>query len=258
MKTSHSLFNTLSFILIALVTSSCVYDLKFATNTVKQGLNKSASTDAGRVRLAEAQRIMATSCATCHSSYANMTDAQWIAQGLIIAGDATNSVLLKRTRGAGTDSQANMPPGVTLSAQELDALREWINRSGESESSDPNGDGTTVVDTAGPARLAAVLQVLTTNSTATGKSCVSCHNVARTATSTDFSGQAVPLFANFTRDSEFVTSGLIQPGIAARNSWIYRVLRNHGDIGTMPKSDSTGISTADAEAIEAWIEQMAN
>lgn len=74
-----------------------------------------------------AKTVMGLSCGgSCHQFH-TLTEAQLIAQGLIVAGDAEGSAIYYRIAGsAGPSGPKNMPPGGALSQGDLDKIKTWI------------------------------------------------------------------------------------------------------------------------------------
>lgn len=73
-------------------------------------------------------QILKSKCMNCHNYHSEWlnytTDDDWLNYGLIIRGDAANSLLIQRTVNAG----GNMPQGGSpLSPAEYQVLLDWIN-----------------------------------------------------------------------------------------------------------------------------------
>jgi hypothetical protein len=75
----------------------------------------------------QARVVMSNRCAQCHAEFVSRTESQWVSLNLVVAGNATGSSLYGRLRGSGVGGVENMPPSGTLTTQELDAVRNWIN-----------------------------------------------------------------------------------------------------------------------------------
>lgn len=76
-------------------------------------------------------KIIQNKCINCHSgehdSWAGLTDAQWVATGLVIPGDPDNSLFIKRIYNTGISGVSNMPiGGGALPNDEYQALKDWI------------------------------------------------------------------------------------------------------------------------------------
>jgi hypothetical protein len=175
---------------------------------------------------------------------------RWISLGYVVAGDAANSEIYGRLRGSNGNGEQNMPPVGQLSAEDLSSMESWINYiedtsgcdSGDGGDSD-GGDGSTATE-----RTSAALAVLATY-------CNSCHTSARTGISSAYLGVTVPTFGNtsqFASDSDFVIAGLVSIGDPS-SSWIFRALKTHGDINSMPKN-AAAISDTAKTTLENWIE----
>jgi uncharacterized membrane protein len=95
-----------------------------ANDDVLYGLNDplliGASPGFGRAR-----RVILARCASCHPNFGDYSESAWQSEGYVIAGSHQQSSVYFRLRGAG-GSSANMPPGETLSASEIAAVRDWI------------------------------------------------------------------------------------------------------------------------------------
>ena len=205
-------------------------------NVVYGGGNTGDGTAAG-ARFAGAQAVIQRNCVSCHAGLNFKSDTDALQSGYIVAGNSSGSKLYSQMRGSGVAGGAqSMPPSGSLTSDELSKVRTWI---------DQMAPTSTVGDAA--SRTAAALQVVSI-------ACASCHQTTQTAVSSIYSGSTVAAFANFTTDSEFFQSGLVLPGYPA-DSWIYRALIFHGDIGTMPK-DGIAIPSSAADSLYNWISKM--
>ena len=80
-----------------------------------------------------AYSVLNSQCISCHTGYHQswgnyITEADWIADRLIVEGDATNSYLIQRIRNCGTGQDADMPnTGDSISRTECAAIKDWIN-----------------------------------------------------------------------------------------------------------------------------------
>lgn len=73
-----------------------------------------------------ANAILRTNCAGCHD-YSDLTEAQLIASGDIIAGDAFNSPIYNRLRGSlAPTGTKNMPQSSSLATDEVTQIFTWI------------------------------------------------------------------------------------------------------------------------------------
>jgi mono/diheme cytochrome c family protein len=190
-----------------------------------------------------AQTIIQQNCVTCHSNFSNQTQAEWIASLYIVPGSPQNSELFGHIKGSNVGGAEDMPQGGQLSAADVTTIRQWI--TSITTATTTTGGSTNTAAT----RSAAAQAVIAVN-------CASCHTVTRTATSSDYSGATVPTFASFNTDSQYVQSGMIYPEFPT-NSWIYRALKVHGDIATMPETGSP-LSDTDAQTIYNWILDIDN
>ncbi len=77
-----------------------------------------------------AKTLFSGSCAGggCHSDFTSLTEAQFIAQGLVVAGDPDTSKVFCRLQGStGSCGNKNMPLSQpALSAIELQVISDWI------------------------------------------------------------------------------------------------------------------------------------
>ena len=201
-----------------------------------------SSSDPIAAGFAGVSSILQRNCASCHE-FASYSESALLASGYVVAGAPEESLLFSRLKGAGVGGNEAMPQGGQLSPEHIAAIRDWIDSLAQPT---PPPDG----GPAGPPaadRTRAALDVLRAR-------CFSCHNVARTGASSDYSGTQVPVFANFTTDNQFATSGLVNPGSPAQ-SWLYRALKAYGDINTMPNG-AAALSSADQTSLREWIAKM--
>ena len=85
----------------------------------------------GDSKLDAATAVLQSRCISCHDRYHDnwadlKTNADWITEGLVVAGDVAGSRLIQRTVNTGaTDS--NMPPGrPPLPNDEYKTLTDWV------------------------------------------------------------------------------------------------------------------------------------
>jgi cytochrome c553 len=200
-----------------------------------------------------AQALIVQNCATCHehSSWSTYQEQDYINNGYVVAGNLSGSAIWTNLAANGGE----MPQGGSLSASQVDVLQTWIlgisNNGGTQSSSF--------------LQTQAAMQVLSV-------SCISCHNVSQTSTS---SGATVPAFASAV--TSFISSGdelavnqffaggvsnLVTEGNASQ-SWLIESLIGYGTIGTMPYAGTsphytsgTPLSASDEQALEDWINGM--
>jgi mono/diheme cytochrome c family protein len=192
-----------------------------------------------------AQAVLRNNCVQCHTAFGSYSEAEWLSSGYVTAGDPANSPIFTRLRNAGAGGTENMPPAGALPASDRTAVKNWISGLSTGSSS---GSAT---------RLAAAITALGRTYPNSGKSCLNCHSVQRTATSGAYGGATVPAFGTFTTSNQFVTSGLVVDGNPSL-SWLFRALRTHGDIGSMPAGESVSMSVQDAATISDWITNLSN
>jgi cytochrome c553 len=215
------------------------------------------------------QKIIGDNCMMCHANFTGFSESDFVTNKLVMPGNASQSELYAKLIGSnvGGAIKADMPlKGAPLSTDQLLDVKDWINQmpaptptatpipsatpsstpsaspvSSPSPSPSPSASSGTLT---AAQRTSAALLVISTN-------CAFCHGDAQTATSTVFNGKAVPVFAGFTTDAQFVSSGIINAGDPTR-SWLIRSLQNFGDINTMPQ-ESSPLSTSDAQTLKTWI-----
>lgn len=93
-------------------------------------LASSFCSNQANTNLCSANEIIQTKCTSCHTSpihagwAAYDTDAEWVASGRVIAGDATSSTLISKLKNYG----GNMPEGAPqLTDSEVQILLDWVN-----------------------------------------------------------------------------------------------------------------------------------
>lgn len=89
--------------------------------------DSSPSTCAGRLALAQA--VFRSNCATCHSDYVTNTYRQWIDQNLLEVGDSEASPIFYRLRGSSVGNNQTMPPSGQLISADLETIRLWVDES---------------------------------------------------------------------------------------------------------------------------------
>lgn len=96
-----------------------------------QTLNSNSS-DAGKYAdvssfFTAAKAIISANCAGCHPTYPGLSEADFKAQGLVVAGNPNSSMIYYRLVGsAGTNGPKTMPQGGALSASDVAAIATWI------------------------------------------------------------------------------------------------------------------------------------
>jgi|GEM_PF-2916823 len=200
--------------------------------------------DPNAVRFSAFRAILRQKCVGCHAAFAAYSSTDWVAYGYILPRDPVNSPLYRKLRGANVGGEQNMPPVGALSSTQLAQVWDFAALYATSSLPPPPSGGGSRTE-----RFIAAQAVIATR-------CASCHSVppARVGVSTGGSGYAgtsVPFFPTFTSESEFVVSGMVDPGYPDR-SWLYRALRTYGDINSMPKTGPP-LSAAENDAISKWI-----
>lgn len=73
--------------------------------------------------------IFKARCVACHTDFSGRSESEWKSLGYVTAGNANASTLMRKLRGSNTGGAENMPgDGSTLSADELQSFRDWINQ----------------------------------------------------------------------------------------------------------------------------------
>ncbi len=72
--------------------------------------------------------ILNARCASCHPTYPNYSEQQWITNGYVNPGSARTSLLYSRLRGAGAGGKENMPQDGPLAPSEVALFYNWIQR----------------------------------------------------------------------------------------------------------------------------------
>jgi mono/diheme cytochrome c family protein len=81
----------------------------------------------GATAFTTAQSILTQRCTGCHANYGSMSQAQWVASGLVVAGSSASSTLVMKLRGSGVAGAGDMPAdGSSLSGPQITAIRAWI------------------------------------------------------------------------------------------------------------------------------------
>jgi uncharacterized membrane protein len=196
--------------------------------------------------------IVQQNCATCHNAFPSYSQEQWIANGYVVAGDPTASLMFQKIRGAIPGGSGDMPQGGQLSASEISTIQNWIESinapapspTPSSSSGGGGGGGLTAAQ-----RTTAALAVIQT-------SCASCHGVTQTAISADYAGATVPAFAAFTTDAQFVVGGMVTEGQPSE-SWLYEALLTYGTINLMPEG-GPALSAGSSATLNNWITNIGN
>lgn len=86
----------------------------------------------GSAQFLAAQAIIKDNCASCHTrpshaAWAGLSEADYISQGLIKAGNLTGSTLYTKILGNRTSTPGNMPDGGTpLTSDQITTIENWI------------------------------------------------------------------------------------------------------------------------------------
>lgn len=117
---------TLFWIFCILLVTAC-FNVYNSDSDTGGGLSIGASDSAEFIA---AKTLFSASCAGggCHSDFSSLTEAQFIAQGLVVAGDPDTSKVFCRLQGStGSCGNKNMPSSQpALSAIERQVISDWI------------------------------------------------------------------------------------------------------------------------------------
>ncbi|MBX9766064.1 MAG: cytochrome c [Bdellovibrionales bacterium] len=81
---------------------------------------------AGSANFVAARAVMSNQCFTCHSNWAALDEAGFVAASLVVSRDLSGSKVYARLRGNSVNGTGNMPPAGILSTQEVEAFSTWI------------------------------------------------------------------------------------------------------------------------------------
>lgn len=70
---------------------------------------------------------MVNRCFICHASWAPNDQAAFVAAGLVTGSNVAASELYLHIRGNDSGEIGNMPPTETLSIEEINKIKNWIN-----------------------------------------------------------------------------------------------------------------------------------
>lgn len=87
-----------------------------------------APTAAPSKEFEEVRVIVNERCVKCHKVFAHYAETHWVENGYIVAGSARSSLLYNRLRGSGSGEKEDMPQDGALSASEVTAFYNWIQR----------------------------------------------------------------------------------------------------------------------------------
>ncbi len=174
-----------------------------------------------------ANLVFKQKCSSCHPSFANFTEAQWIASGNIVPGNPEQSLVFSVLKNSNVGGAESMPPAMTLLDVELQAIRNWIFNVSSSVASN--------VSPAEQRWLAA--QVIISSK------CVSCH-----------AQDESPRFQAISETEMLSHGSLIIAGDAARSK-LYKQLLKTGD-DAMPPSPAAPLSAQQIQTIRDWIDNI--
>ncbi len=114
--------NILLLICTCLLSTACLYE---TSNSGDEGIY------GGDPAFAAAKAVISTNCGNCHGDWLNYSEAEMIADGLIVAGDPVSSSMVYRLNGSTPPSldgnPKNMPlGGGALSTDDIAIIETWI------------------------------------------------------------------------------------------------------------------------------------
>ncbi len=81
----------------------------------------------GSANFLEARTVLAASCFSCHSNWANYNESQFVSANLVRANSLLNSSLYTRIRGNDTGIAGDMPQSnPNLSNDDMAKIKQWI------------------------------------------------------------------------------------------------------------------------------------
>jgi mono/diheme cytochrome c family protein len=170
----------------------------------------------------QVRSILQKNCVTCHGEFAGYSEADFVANKLVVPKQPDDSAIIENIKGSGVGNGEMPKDAAPLSASDIQALRTWITNMGN------------VTPTA-PATLFGQSQVIINNS------CVGCHK--------EVSGA---------KESDFVTLGWVVPGNAEASRLYYKLIGT--DVSGAPTPDmplkGTPVASADLQTLHQWIDQM--
>ena len=112
------------FVVLLFLLSGCIQ----TENSSSQDADLYGGGAGGSADFLAARQVIRTNCSACHT-FGTMTQAQLLAEGLFIPGDAVNSEIYYRLRNStGPQGPKDMPDnGSTLSGTDLALIADWIN-----------------------------------------------------------------------------------------------------------------------------------
>lgn len=190
---------------------------------VALGCDRCSTRGSSEQRYSVARSIIRDKCLRCHPAFDRDNEADWVASGYVLAGDAPQSPIYRFLKGANVGGPESMPKtNTTLSAQELAQLRVWI-------------EGMPA-DAAGSDAFKRAKALITSK-------CVTCHQPET----------GLPDFTLAT-ETEWVDSGFVVAG-NPNGSALYNRLRGAG-VGVQDEDmpfELPGLSDEELATITTWI-----
>ena len=190
-----------------------------SNQTHSQGGGTSAST----LLYPNVQQLVQTKCQICHAPFANYSESDWIASGLVVPGAPNGSTLYSSLQGAGVAGGLNsMPKGGSLSAAELGQIKDWI--SALSSASVPEVNPSTQ-------------RWLQAQAVIVGQ-CAGCH----------------ASFGSHT-ELDWIATGHVKPG-QPNSSTLYSVVKGAGVGASESMPLNSTMSAQDLASIQNWIQNL--
>lgn len=138
---TRHIFNSISFVIVALTLAPLFQNCSAGFGIDEKLVSLSSLSSAGVERFATAQKVMNSSCFSCHSSGGSAStyplnfsnEQQFITAGLVVPGKPAESKLIARLRNFSSAAAANMPPSGPLASADYQAIYNWILRMGEKD-----------------------------------------------------------------------------------------------------------------------------
>ncbi|MEN0058040.1 MAG: hypothetical protein AAGB31_04345 [Bdellovibrio sp.] len=80
----------------------------------------------GSAAFMSARVVMVNQCFRCHGEWASYNEADFVTQGLVVAGSPSGSVLYQSLKGNDSGVTGTMPEGGNLSSDEMMTIKSWI------------------------------------------------------------------------------------------------------------------------------------
>jgi uncharacterized membrane protein len=188
----------------------------------------------------QSQVILHRSCVTCHKDFKTNNEADFVTNGYVVAGQPSKSDLYVMLIGSGEtfDGPPTMPKkGQPLTADEIQVLNAWI--AGMTPSTQPSPQPSeapsptpSASPSVGPSSSFAQAQAIM------NVSCKTCHSTFVTNS-----------------ESDFISQGLVIPGLAAKSALFARIIGSGETIFGTPNMPMIGnhLTAIQLQVIQDWI-----